>query len=474
MPDIFISYSHKDKELVKPIVRELEMLGWSVFWGRKIPRGQAGESSVGKALDESRCVLVFWSEFAVHSDWVKDVAGVAKEKGILVPLFLDAVEAPRGFRQIQAADLSNWHNDPSYPPFQELIGAIESKLDRPVILKPKQEPITEPITEPERKRPRLRPRQRDRQESWFSKKQNQITAALAVVLLVILVVVGFMKSKSEQTQVVMEGFPNFVLIRGGEFTMGSPEGEFGWEEDETQHKVKVSDFYMSKYAVTVAEFRKFVEATRFLTDAEKGDGSDVWNGTRWEKKAGVNWRCGVSGILRPSMEDKHPVVHVSWNDAVAYCKWMSETTGKSCRLPTEAEREYACRAGTNTPFNTGQNLTTGQANYNGNYPYNNNQKGGFLQNTVPVNKFKPNQFGLYNMHGNVWEWCSDWYGANYYEECKAKGLVENPTGPLIGSNLVLRGGSWSNDAQNCRSAYRDGSTPGNRNCNVGFRLVVVP
>ncbi len=236
----------------------------------------------------------------------------------------------------------------------------------------------------------------------------------------------------------------FVPIRGGTFTMGSPEGEVDRSSNETQHQVKVSDFYIAEYEVTVAEFRKFVAAT------------------------GYPWDEGSQG------EANDPVVNVSWNDAVAYCKALSAKTGKRYRLPTEAEWEYACRAGRRTPFNTGENLTTNQANYDGNYPYNNNPKGVYRQKTVPVNSFAPNAWGLYNMHGNVWEWCSDWYDGTYYDECKAQGVVTNPTGPSTRSYRVLRGGSWFTDARSCRSAFRYGATPGNRYSYVGFRLVFVP
>ena len=218
---------------------------------------------------------------------------------------------------------------------------------------------------------------------------------------------------------------NFVLIRGGEFTMGSHETEVGRSPDEAQHQVRVSDFYMDKYEVTVAEFRRFVEAT------------------------GYQWSKGSQG------QANHPVVNVSWNDAVAYCKWLSQTTGKQFRLPTEAEWEYACRAGSTTPFNTGENLTTNQANYNGNYPYDNKQKGVFRQNTVAVNSFVPNAFGLYNMHGNVWEWTDSWYDSSR-------------------SARVIRGGSWYNFAMACRSAFRYCYAPGRRGDNFGFRLVFVP
>jgi sulfatase modifying factor 1 len=274
---------------------------------------------------------------------------------------------------------------------------------------------------------------------------------------------------------------NFVLIHGGEFMMGSPENEVGHQPDETQHKVKLTDFYMGKYEVTVAEFRKFMEESDYKkTDAEKANWSFVYTGDDnfFEEKKGVNCRHDVRGKERTPMEENHPVIHVSWNDAVAYCKWLSKTTGQTYRLPTEAEWEYACRAGapTPTPFATGNNLTTDQANYNGNKPYSNNAKGIYRKNTVSVDSFDPNAWGLYNMHGNVWEWCSDQYdgGGAYYEGCKAGGVPLNPVGPKNGSYRVLRGGSWDSDAGDCRSARRSYSTPGGRDFNVGFRLVFVP
>ncbi|TLU87344.1 MAG: formylglycine-generating enzyme family protein [Chlorobium sp.] len=281
---------------------------------------------------------------------------------------------------------------------------------------------------------------------------------------------------------------DFVHISGGEFTMGSPESEVGREEaqalyqqnlgldySETQHQVKVSDFAMSKYAVTVAEFRRFVEATGYQTDAEQEGFSVVYLGNNEGGfQDGVNWRHGIRGLVRPLSEDNHPVVHVSWNDAVAYCAWMSKQTGKTYRLPTEAEREYACRAGTTTPFNTGENLTTDQANVDGNYPYNNNPKGVNRENTVPVNSFAPNALGLYNMHGNVAEWCSDWFGERYYDACKASGTVTNPAGPSSGFDRVLRGGSWNRPAMFCRTALRNSFAPDYRNAYIGFRLVLVP
>ena len=226
---------------------------------------------------------------------------------------------------------------------------------------------------------------------------------------------------------------NFVPIRGGEFTMGSPEGEVHRELSETQHQVRLSDFSISKYAVTAAEFKRFVDAT------------------------GYQWDYGFQG------KENLPVVNVSWNDAVAYCTWLSAETGRIFRLPTEAEWEYVCRAGSTTPFNTGEKLTTDQASYG-------------ISGAVAVNTFAPNAWGLYNMHGNVSEFCNDIYSNDYYRECKVKGLVENPTGPAldISRSRVRRGGSCYAKAVDCRSAKRDLITPDYRSSTVGFRLVLVP
>ena len=264
----------------------------------------------------------------------------------------------------------------------------------------------------------------------------------------------------------------YIFIKGGTFLMGSPEHEVDRRENETQHQVKVRDFFMAKFPVTVAQFETFILESHYQTDADKDGSSRIWTGKQWQDKAGVNWKCNVSG--EEQKDKQHPVLHVSWNDATAYCNWLSKRLNATFRLPTEAEWEYACRAGTTTPFNTGDNLTTEQANYNGNYPYHKNPKGKYLQKTTPVGSYPPNAWGIYDMHGNVYEWCLDWYDEKYYDECKKKGTVENPAGPETGSDRVLRGGSWNLDARYCRSAYRISAAPAYRYGDVGFRPVLVP
>jgi formylglycine-generating enzyme len=267
----------------------------------------------------------------------------------------------------------------------------------------------------------------------------------------------------------------FVFIKGGTYLMGSPENEAERKDDEIQHQVKVGDFYMAKFPVTVTQFETFISEVNYRTDADKEGNSYIWdfsNGNFYNQKSGVNWRCDTRGELQT--DKQHPVIHVSWNDASAYSKWLSKKLNKTLRLPTEAEWEYACRAGTTTPFNTGDNLTTEQANYDGNYPYQNYPKGGNIQKTTPVGSYPPNGWGLYDMHGNVLEWCLDWYGEKYYNECKQQGVVDNPQGPESGSNRVLRGGCWYNGARSCLSASRFCGNPGCRFNDVGFRLVFVP
>jgi formylglycine-generating enzyme len=223
--------------------------------------------------------------------------------------------------------------------------------------------------------------------------------------------------------------------------------------------------------VTVAEFRRFAEASGYRTDASKGLFRFIHHPGEYKAKDDVNWFKGVFGKDRPKSEETHPVLYVSWNDAVAYCQWLTKKTGKVFRLPTEAEWEYACRAGTTTPFNTRENLTTGQTNHKGGNPYFKHHKGVHRKNTVDVTHFVPNAWGVYNMHGNVWEWCSDWYSGSYYNECKSKGTVANPASPATGLVRVLRGGSWNCEARLCRSAYRYNARPSLRTNVIGFRLV---
>jgi len=256
----------------------------------------------------------------------------------------------------------------------------------------------------------------------------------------------------------------FVYIPPGEFMMGSPEDEPGRFDDEILHRVRLTrGFYMQTTQVTVGQWRAFVKNTGFKSQAETEGGAYGWTGSDWELNKKYYWdKPGFS------QTDAHPVTCVSWNDAQAFITWLNKNRSmEQYRLPTEAEWEYACRAGTDKPFYFGGCLSKDQANYNGNYPLESCPKGKYRKKTVSVASFLSNAWGLYDMHGNVWEWCQDWYG-DY-----PTGPVTDPMGPLFGSDRVSRGGSWINYAPYCRSADRYRDPPDYRSSNLGFRLVLL-
>ena len=271
----------------------------------------------------------------------------------------------------------------------------------------------------------------------------------------------------------------FKLIPAGEFMMGSPDEEKDRSSDEGPvHRVRITKpYYLGVHEVRVGDFRKFVSDSSYKTEGEKdgkgGYGYDVEKGS-WSQKPEYTWRN--PGF---SQSDEHPVVNVSWNDAVAYCEWLSKKEGREYRLPTESQWEYACRAGSKTRFHHGDdaeglasvgNVADGTAKEK--FPkltWAIEAKDGYAV-TAPVGEFKANAFGLHDMHGNVWEWCSDWYGSDYYGNSQ----TDDPTGPTSGSLRVLRGGSWSDNARYCRSALRLGPPPGYRSINLGFRIALVP
>jgi sulfatase modifying factor 1 len=251
-------------------------------------------------------------------------------------------------------------------------------------------------------------------------------------------------------------------IPAGTFTMGSPIDEEGRNSNETPHQVTLSPFRISKFEITVAQFQKFIESTGYITDAEKGTnfkGSKLWVGTT-KIKEGANWRCNTDGNPRPASEYNHPVLHVSWFDANAFAEWIG------CRLPTEAEWEYACRAETTTPFNIGYILSSIKKSNSVELVFTSAWGAEYIGKTWPVGSFTPNSWGIYDMHENASEWCSDWAG-DY-----ATTPQTNPKGPIEGNGIrIIRGGSWVHIATSCRSAIRFGKEPSDRTNWVGFRIV---
>jgi formylglycine-generating enzyme len=289
------------------------------------------------------------------------------------------------------------------------------------------------------------------------------------------------------------------LIPAGRFTMGSSKEELqrlreqykgalerlhkrypnvGVLDDELPaHPVGITrPFYLGAHELTVGQFRKFVEDAAYKTDAEKdGRGGIGWNEAEGKfegRNPQYTWRN--PGFAQT---DEHPVVNVSWNDAMTFCKWLSQNEGQTYRLPTEAEWEYACRAGTTTRYYcsddpeklaTVGNVADGTANEKlSNYAYWSyiTARDGYVF-TSPTGRFQPNEFGLYDMHGNVCEWCADGYDARYY----AKSPTDDPSGPSVAAERVVRGGGWFGLAWYCRAADRRRFEPTSRDGSLGFRV----
>jgi formylglycine-generating enzyme required for sulfatase activity len=240
--------------------------------------------------------------------------------------------------------------------------------------------------------------------------------------------------------------PEMVVVPAGRFLMGSPPDEPERRDNEgPQHEVTIAKpFAIGRFAVTFAEWD--------IAQADK------------------DWRS-VTGLAPRKPKDEgwgradRPVINVSWADAKAYTKWLAHKTGKDYRLHSEAEWEYACRAGTATPFWWGAAITPDQANYDGNYPYAGGEKGKRRRKTLPVQSFDPNPWGLYQVHGNVWEWCEDAWRSNYDGAPGDGSAWTNDSA----ANRVIRGGSWGDYARIVRSAYRDRNEPSYRLDDLGFR-----
>ena len=265
---------------------------------------------------------------------------------------------------------------------------------------------------------------------------------------------------------------SMVLIPPGEFLMGSTEDVQARVLEKAdpveheripsegpQHRVSITEpFRMSRHEVTRGQFRQFVEETAYKTEAERDGkgGFGLFDG-EWRQDPQFVWSADPGF---PQTDD-HPVVHVSWTDATAFCLWLSQKQGVEYTLPTEAQWEYACRAGTTTLWHCGDNDATLQehawfsANADG--------------KTHPVGELKPNAWGLYDTHGNMSEWCADPYGTDYYSQSPQN----DPSGPTVGSLRVRRGGCWYSHAGWCRSAFRHNSPPGFRTHILGFRVASV-
>ena len=416
MADIFISYSNEDRERAGRLASVLESCGWSVWWDRKIIAGQAFDEAIERELEAAKCVIVLWSQDSIGSEWVKTEAAVAAERGVLVPALIDRVKLPLEFRRRQTADLVGWDGNTGHEGFEALRGGVAAKVapsknGAPCL------PVGRQAPGPRRKLP------------WAWAAAAAIAVALGAALYWGLIAADrkptVIDAKSAGDLADLVAGMEFVLIPAGSFTMGSTIGR---ESEKPPHQVNIPQ---SLYLQT--------------TEVSQG---------QWKRVMGDNpssfAECG----------DDCPVENVSWDDVKDFIKKLNvmESSDKY-RLPTEAEWEYACRAEKTTEFSFGNDGS--KLDEYAWYEVNSEEA------THKVATKKPNPWGMYDMHGNIWEWVEDdwhyWYDGS---PVGGQAWVDKPRG----SQRVIRGGSWESNAYDCRSAPRFGEKPGNRSFSLGFRL----
>jgi uncharacterized protein (TIGR02996 family) len=244
-----------------------------------------------------------------------------------------------------------------------------------------------------------------------------------------------------------------VLVPAGSFLMGSPDDEEGRSAEEGPvHEVEITrPFYLGIYPVTQEQYESVIGSNPSYFAA---------TGPYKDRVAGLD-------------TSRHPVEHVTWDEATAFCRRLGglegeREAGRVYRLPTEAEWEYACRACSSTPFAFGRSLSSAQANFDGSRPYGAGAAGPFPNRTVPADSYGPNAFGLYDLHGNAWEWCADWFSEDYY----ARSPRQDPPGPERGGRRVIRGGAYNDRGASCRSAWRAGLGPDRIGSGLSFRVVL--
>lgn len=254
-----------------------------------------------------------------------------------------------------------------------------------------------------------------------------------------------------------------VFVEGGTFSMGCEGGTKCQEHHIPLHDVTLNSFYISKYEITKKQFAEFVAKTSYRTMAEKKGYSIYRVGNNNEKKTGLDWKNQLDVYAVGNADLAYPVIHVSWNDAVEYCRWLSKETGKKYRLPTEAEWEYAARGGVK---NQGYKFA-GSNNADSVAWYDDNSQ----DKIYPVGQKKPNELGIYDMSGNVWEFCSDWFTLTYEGSLI---MSNNPLGPENGLGHVKRGGSSRSLRESTLNYSRSMSDVNYNNDEIGFRIVMEP
>jgi formylglycine-generating enzyme required for sulfatase activity len=507
MAEIFISYKNERRRAAEHLAAVLSYHGHSVWYDYRLIKGNDFGVQLGRRIREAKAVVVLWCSLSAGSRWVIEEADLAESLGTLIPVKIEACELPAGFQRQSCIDLSSWDGSPSNQNHQldPLIKAVKQRAGRSKQLNQKGleeyestwrlfgapslkafaletplDPVESegrlpdaatasgPAQAPSVATAPATPRTHELASEAAHARRAEERKFRAEGRIPVLV------GDIERSQIQwllpgagepfrdIGGGPEMVVVPAGTFMMGSPNAEPERHRYEIpEHKVRIArPFAVGRHAVTRGQFAAFALAMGLKTD-----GAFKWMNKlgEFERYQGISWRD--PGFPQ---DDSHPVTCVTWDEASAYASWLAAATGKPYRLLTEAEWEYAARAGADTPFWWGSSITTAQANYDGNFVYGpDGTAGAFREATVPVDSFAANPWGLYNVHGNVWEWCEDAWHRGYI------GAPRDGSAWLRGGDngrRVVRGGSWFIFPRFVRSAQRFRIIAGFRYFDLGFRL----
>ena len=467
MADVFISYKRERRSAARHFEQILIRHGYTVWFDVELVRGKDYETQIERELTAAKAVIVLWCRMSVQSEGVRAEANRAKSHGKLIPLVIEHCTLPLFSTLEQNIDLTSASGSPRDPALDPMFDDLERLVGRPPLpdfkalrdyeatwrsmgaLSLARFPLEQsmapeavlgagapaadaPAASPAdtgmssgsksildrlfgSKSPRDASSMPDRAKAVQGRPTPDRSAESGVKVDAEIMhgAPDGCKPGSGKAEWFKdhEHGPEMVVVPVGRFTMGSPKEtepeREGWQEgtESPQHEVRIRrKFAVGRHAVTRGDFAAFANAT-----GHKVECAHVWRAGKWELDPTASWRN--PGFAQ---DDSHPVVCVSWDEAKVYAAWLAQMTGKPYRLLSEAEWEYCCRAGMTTPFWWGTSITPTQANYNGNYVYEGGgSKGEWRQGTVPVGSFATNPWGLYQVHGNVWEWCQDIWHDTY-------------------------------------------------------------
>jgi formylglycine-generating enzyme required for sulfatase activity len=416
---LILAYASPDAERALALRERLQSAGFAPMMDVDLPLGSSIADSIQQAIAQADYFLLLLSRqtgapTGYLQTEIQQALEIAQRRPFLIPVRLEDCALPPPIGLYQAFDL---FDEQAWEALVELLSKEPQELDP---LFAKVAPADESFT--------FTTVTLDQRGKEIGREQLQARQ--------------FVEALAPDIQLEM------VEIPGSTFLMGAPKSEAqSYDSERPQHKVTISPFFMGKFTITQEQWR-VIAADESL-------------------KVKIDLQPEPANFKGKKDSAQRPVEQVSWEDATEFCARLAKKTGRAYRLPTEAEWEYACRAGTTTPFAFGATITPDIVNYDGNYPYADAPKGQYRQETIPVGSLGvANAFGVFDMHGNVWEWCQDWYGEYTNKE------QTDPTGPPTGEYRLLRGGSWDNYSRSCRAAFRNNLVARNFLANVGFRVVV--